>query len=48
MTQEEADVLVNELQNAIDSLEKAPTVSTDTKMNLFKNHKLLLLKKQIK
>ena len=31
MTQEEADVLVNELQNAIDSLEKAPTVSTDTK-----------------
>lgn len=31
MTQEEADVLANELQNAIDSLEKAPTVSTDTK-----------------
>lgn len=31
MTQEEADVLVNELQNAIDSLEKSPTVSIDTK-----------------
>ena len=30
MTQEEVDALVNELQNAIDALEKAPTVSTDT------------------
>ena len=29
MTQEEVDALVNELQNAIDALEKAPTVSTD-------------------
>ena len=30
MTQEEVDALVNELQSAIDALEKAPTVSTDT------------------
>ena len=30
MTQEEVDALVSELQNAINALEKAPTVTTDT------------------
>ena len=30
MTQEEVDALVSELQNAINALEKAPTITTDT------------------
>ena len=30
MTQEEVDALVGELQNAINALEKAPTITTDT------------------